>query len=384
MSLFALLLTATMTVAPHGATIPSRASVERMRPDTVTDTTFFITNRVRRAGQFQRERSDSLSFGLLIVRFVETPSTSLVDQLLRPLKSQIVDSVFVSRAEFVAALHDADARSAATGDGPVLYVHGYGNSFRRGITQASEIMRRGRADGPVIAFAWPASRMLLSWPRRDALISGTYRQDSAMAVASQGAFREAIGVVLEATRPGSLTLLGHSMGAQLLSEAFRTASPVRDQLRAEPARAIVLFAPDISAARFRDSLAAPVATLAHRRVVYVSNNDRILAISRMVNHTPRAGQATAARALAVDDLEIVDVTAGLRGDSFWRGLLDPGHGMKFAGSALYDFFGVIRGMPSECRAAAGVATQTGERSWRLARVPIPPAQGACTRAASGA
>ena len=74
-----------------------------VKPDTVTDTTFYITNRARRGGALQRARSDSLEFGLVVVRFTHVPSTALADQLLRPLSSKLVDSVRLSREEFVRA-----------------------------------------------------------------------------------------------------------------------------------------------------------------------------------------------------------------------------------------------------------------------------------------
>jgi esterase/lipase superfamily enzyme len=189
--------------------------------------------------------------------------------------------------------------------------------------------------------------------------------------------------VLSATRPGTLTLLGHSMGAQLLAESLRGGSSVRTTLTADPARAIVFFAADIAASRFRDSLALPVVPLAQRRVVYAADNDRMLSISRMVNHTPRVGQANAARVLGTEDIEVVDVTAGVRSDGFWRSLVDPHHGMRFAGSALYDFFGVIRGMPASCRASSGTAAVSGERVWRLTNAPIPQTLGACSAASTG-
>ncbi len=372
------LLTTAMSVAEAAPRRPEWAGGPKVKPDTVADTTFYITNRVRRAGILQKARSDSLEFGLMVVRFADFPSTALADQLLRPLTSKIVDSVRLSREEFVRALAEADARSAPTGDGAVMYVHGYATSFRRGISQASEIMHRGRTEGPLIVFSWPANRALATLPTRRALISGAYREDSATAVASQPALREAIGLVLSAVRPGTLTLLGHSMGAQLLAESLRGASPLRAALTAQPARALVFFAADISAQRFRDSLAVPVVALAQRRVIYAANNDRMLSISHLVNRTPRVGQANAAKELGAEDIEVVDVTSGVRSDGFWRSFVDPHHGMRFAGSALYDFFGVIRGMPASCRVNNGIANLMGERVWRLTRTPIPPTLGACS------
>jgi esterase/lipase superfamily enzyme len=183
--------------------------------------------------------------------------------------------------------------------------------------------------------------------------------------------------MLDATAPRSLTVVGHSLGAQLVAEAMHIPSSVRDTLMASPLHALVFFAPDISAERFRDSLAAPMAEIAARRIVYASTSDRMLTISRLINHSARAGQAGGEKMLASSDIEIVDVAKGRRAEGKLKALVDMKHAMRYAGSALYDFFAVVRGNPPDCRIREGIVEKTGTNSWKLTNAPIPSTLTAC-------
>jgi esterase/lipase superfamily enzyme len=262
-----------------------------------------------------------------------------------------------------------------------VYVHGFAVSFRRAISQGSEIAHRGRFGGAFVVFAWPAHKAIARWPTPSALVSGAYRDDSISAGASTGAFRDALANLFAAVPASRVTVVAHSMGAQLASEALTARSSLRETLRTAPLRALALFAPDIAAARFRDTLDLALVPVAARRVIYASQADRMLTISRLVNHSSRAGQAGGERMLAASDVEIVDVTHGLRADGALRKLVEPRHAMRYASSALRDFFGVVRGTGGECRASDGLAERTGERSWRLTSAPLPAHDVACVRVA---
>ena len=288
------------------------------------------------------------------------------------------DTVRLTRDQFVTRLRAADQRVSAStsGGGPVLYVHGYATSFGRGVSQAAEIAHRGRAPNPFVVFSWPAHKVFAVWPSVHALVSRAYRQDSASAAHSGSAFLDALTVVLSAAPSRSVTVLGHSMGAQIVAEALSAPSSVRDSLKAAPLYALVLFAADISAERFRDSLAAPLALIAERRVMYASASDRLLAISHLVNHGKRAGQVGAGG--HPTDFEYVDVTNGRLSSGGVRGFIDPHHAMRYAGSALYDFFGVLRGLPADCRVTEGIADRAIDGSWRLTRAAIPDSTAKCS------
>jgi len=103
-----------------------------------------------------------------------------------------------------------------------------------------------------------------------------------------------------------------------------------------------------------------------------------------VNHTTRAGQAGGVRMLAAADVEVVDATKGRRAARGVRRLVDFHHAMRIASSALYDFYGVVRGRPAACREVDGVATRAGERSWRLTDAPIPELAAVCASEAAAA
>jgi hypothetical protein len=352
--------------------------------DTSADTTYYVTNRARHDGRLDRARGDSLEFGVIVTRFFRHPGDQDAAQISGPLSSRQEDSVHLSREAFIARLGAADAHAETVGEGALLYVHGYGTSFRRAVAQGAEIAHRGRFAGPVVVFSWPAHRAFMSWPSFGALVSGVYRDDARSAAESEAPFRAALGAVLGATRRRALTVVGHSLGAQLIAEALRVPSVVRDTLVRSPLHALVFFAADISAERFRDSLAAPLAALADRRVVYASASDKVLGLSRLVNHSPRAGQSGGAQLLAAADVEVVDVTEGRRTRSAMRTLFDPRHSMRYAESALYDFFGVVRGVSANCRATEGIAVRAGERRWRLTHAPIPARPLACVAASATA
>ena len=358
----------------------------RVSADTSQDTVFYFTNRARRGVHLPSFADDSLEFGFVVTRFVERPAPSVAEQVLGQVALQVVDSVRLSREEFTALVREADGHAAQVGEGSVLYVHGYGTSFGRGIRQGAEIAHRGRFRGPFIVFSWPAHSTIATWPTTHALLSHAYRDDSVAASRSGSAFRAGLDVLLGAVRPQSLNVVGHSLGAQLVAEALREPSAVHDSLAASPLHALVFFAPDISAERFRDSLSAPLAPLAGRRVVYTSSSDRMLALSHLVNHSYRLGQLSGARELADADVEVVDITRGRRsfGGGLWR-LVDPRHAMRHSGAALYDFFyEVVRGGPATCREGSGLAERESARAWRLTAGPIPssaPIAAACQAAA---
>jgi esterase/lipase superfamily enzyme len=344
---------------------------------TSVDTTYYVTNRARVAGRLTARFADSLEFGFVVTRFRERASAVRAGRYLDAIDSRAVDSVRLTREEFTSRVRAADAWAAARGEGAMVYVHGAASEFGRAIAQAAEIAHRGSYGGPLIVFAWPSRAALRSWPSRVALISGGYREDSVAAHASEPAFRDALATVLRAARPGALTLVTHSMGAQLVTGALHSDSRLREELMARPVGSMAFYAADVSAARFADTLAPALRALAMRRVVYASSKDRMLTLSRLVNHSARVGQRGGERRVAGGDVEVVDVTSGRRSDGIIRKLVDPNHSLRWASSALYDLFAMVRGLPEECRTAGGVAERTGERSWRLTGAPIPAAPPAC-------
>jgi esterase/lipase superfamily enzyme len=365
----AVVLSLALSVAPLGG------GGHGVRPDTVRDTTFYVTNRARSGAKFNRAPADSLEFGIAVTRFVVTASALSGGHLTESLSGVVTDTIRMSRRDFVSHLSDAYRAAGADRSAPVLYVHGYATSFGRGVTQVAEISHRVAGAGPFIVFTWPAHTAMATWPSVRSVISRAYRQDSASAANSVGAFREALAVVISTIPSSSLSIVGHSLGAQLVAEALHQPSAMQNALTEAPLRSLVFFAPDIPAARMRDSLASSLSALAVRRVVYASRADRMLKLSSFVNHAARTGQVRADQGLG--GFEVVDVSDGVRQVSGVRRLYDPQHAMRYAAAALYDFAGVISGRSPDCRVTQQMAAPTSEGGWRLTRAAIPDAAASC-------
>lgn len=334
----------------------------------VLDTTWYVTNRARQSNTLVRAAGDSLEFGFIVSRYRDNGSAS---RFLGDISASVTDSVRLTREAFIERLRGTDSAAALAGDGTIMYVHGYAVSFGHAIRQGADIQHRGSHRGPMVVFAWPAHANIVTWPSKSAIVSRAYRDDLIAAEQSRAAFREAVDVVRHAVRSPSFTIVGHSMGSQLVTEALAAPSPLRDSLSTAPLGALVLFAADLGVARFRDSLATPLRAVTNRRILYSSDDDFLMGISRRLNHEERVGQAIAARKLGAAGVEVVDVTDGLRARYGVRRIFEPGHAMRNASAALYDFFGVVRGVPADCREASGIVQKSDDGTWRISSAPIP-------------
>lgn len=354
-----------------GIGAPPRAPTEAAGIVTSLDTTWYVSARARKDGRTLRALGDSLEYGYVVTRFRDRANQDAAGRYLEQVDAARVDSTRLAASDFLARIRAADSSAAARGEGSVVYVHGFAVSFGRAIAQGAEIAHRGSYRGPMIVFAWPAHRSLATWPSPEAVVSRAYREDSASAASSNDAFRDALALIRDAVRPEALTVVGHSLGAQLTAEALAKPSALHEALQAGPLKAVVLYAPDVPVERFRDTLAAPLEDIAARRIVYASAGDWLLGISEIVNHARRAGRTRSARSLVAEDVEVIDATRGLRADGAIRKLVEPKHSMRWSSSALYDFFSVVRGVPSACRTLDGVAALQPDGTWQLTPSPIP-------------
>ena len=354
-------------------------ATRRMQPDsaratftaTTYDTTWYISNRRREAGELSRNPTDSLEYGIVVTRYRERAGPGSDGRILENADGEVTDSARFSRADFVTRMRMRIADSPEPKSGAIVYVHGYGVSFSLGITQGADIGHRISHTGATVVFAWPAHASVVAWPSAAAVVSRAYRDDSATAALSGGAFLSAVSAVREAAGSQPTTVIGHSLGGQLVTEALTRPGARRDSLVRRPLSALVLFAADVSLARLRDSLAPTLAAVASRRIVYASDDDLMMDMSRFINKSERAGEATPALQLTARGFEVVDVTRGRRVNGALRKIFEPGHGMRFAATALFDFAAVVRGIPAGCRVALGLVTRMEDGSWRLMNGPIP-------------
>lgn len=348
-------------------------------PPVLVDTTWYVSARAREEGRDTRRLADSLEFGLVV-----TARKNEGDPAHGSLSNSLVDSVQLSAPEFTARLRQRLHTSASPDAAALLYVHGFGTSLREAWEHAVQAGIRSRAGGPWIVFGWPSNGLGLDWPRNGELYVRAYRDDSVMAGESRAHFARAAHHVLDAVGSDDLLLLTHSMGAQVAGEALVADSTLRARLTADPLRALMFFAPDVSVERFTGHIVPAVRPLAQRLVLYASSNDRLLTISRRANNAERAGliYGAAGRLLSLEGVESVDVTRGVAAENWWQRNLGSHHSLRRSSAALFDIVQVVGGRhPASCREVLGTATPVANGSWKLTsiRTPDPASLGRCAR-----
>jgi esterase/lipase superfamily enzyme len=205
---------------------------------------------------------------------------------------------------------------------PVLYIHGFANSFDDALCRAAQIAEFYEGAGVPLAplvFSWPSDGVVVSPddilnPIGSAMKQYRFDQDQAWASGAAGA--RLIGAAVQArARTGTprLALLAHSMGNHALASALAQLGEAGVAALAGGIHEILLVAADVA----HDSL-EPGRPLRHaltlgRRVTVVINLDPTLSkISRIVNSNSRLGMYGP---IALESLEgraeVVDCYVGL-------------------------------------------------------------------------
>lgn len=338
-----------------------------------TDTTFYVSTRARAFGRDTRLLADSLEYGL-IVTVRARPEDPLTD---RELRFDLVDSLRMSRSEFIVALQ----RRTAAAEFAVLYTHGFGTSLHEAWEQAVHGRLRSQGRQPWIVFNWPANDGWLTWPKHGSILAASYRQDSANATASRPAFLRAFAAVQEAVGSERMLLFTHSLGVQVAAEALASDSAPRDALIERPLLGMAFHAADVEWRRFTEVLVPADRGLTRRMVLYASSDDRALGLAQRVSNTRRAGRIGRAGGVPVQHplLESLDATTGASAEGFFRRLFGARHGVRHGTATLYDLVHVVGGgRAAECREAIGSAQRIAATAWRLAdSLPAPSSARGC-------
>lgn len=176
------------------------------------------------------------------------------------------------------------AAAGARGEGRVLlYVHGYRESFATVARDAAQISRMTGFDGPVIGYNWPSQGS-----------AGAYGTDETNMYWDQRNFRAFLKQLAEQPWVHEIVIVSHSMGARLVLPGIEYVDASSADRDARNISNIILASPDIDREDFEREVASDMLTEAKimrdRRIhIYVSSNDRALALSRRVHGYPRLG-----------------------------------------------------------------------------------------------
>lgn len=324
------------------------------------DTVWYVSSRARVDGRDTRQHADSLEYGFAI--FARKPSDDL---RAGALSVSLVDSARLTAGEFVAKLRARTLAVASPHDYAVLYVHGYATSLHEAWMYANVAHARTGSAAPWIAFCWPSNGSGFAAPRRQQLFARAYREDSAAASVSHSAFAQATRVVLEAVGASRLVLAPHSLGAQVVGETLAGDTDLRGVLGQTPLRAVAFIAPDIEWRRFAEYIVPAVQPLTRRLLLYTSTRDRVLALSRSMNASRRAGLHNGAPLVRVG-IETVDVTMGVSVGGWLQQTFGTHHAIRRASATLFDLAWVVGPeRVADCRLTIGTGVRGEDDVWRL-------------------
>ena len=232
------------------------------------------------------------------------------------------DFVTVDQHILDAATFEAEVTRKHNGKPPSVgvFVHGYNTNFTEAVYRIAQMTADAGVDAAPILFAWPS----------EGALSG-YVADKDAVTFSRDQLADLLSTLARKQTQGPITLVGHSMGGWLTTEAVR-------QLRLTGKDAairrlqVVLAAPDIDVDVFQAQLAT-IGTLNPPMTILVSKDDRALKVSEFLStERQRLGRIDvtdpkieeAARRANVQVIDISDIEAS---DSFRHN--------RFVGLAAY-------------------------------------------------
>ena len=233
-------------------------------------------------GSFDTEIEPTLGLG----RWLDASSWFLDEEI------KILDVRSHERADFVAQVRAMVADSPHRG--LLLLVHGFRTDFDFALRGTAFLANVLDINAPVMVFDWPGNQ--------GSSLSG-YRRAQQVATSSATELADTLRLIVREIQPERLWLVAHSMGGQVVVDAF--SELYRDEDFADDGFEVddvVLTAPDVDRARFKDQFKAELQALARNTTVYVSSNDRALLASRLINRARRLGESS----LSKEDAELLD------------------------------------------------------------------------------
>ena len=175
---------------------------------------------------------------------------------------------------------------------PTLYVHGYLIGFEKGCRRAALFQQNAGLDGNLLWFTWPSDGDVAN-----------YTVDESDLYWSIPDLADAI-IELD-RRSGSgdgIDVIGHSLGARGVVLALREVAYRQPDIRLDE---VVLLAADMDFEIFAKTLPL-ISQVAENITIYVSDDDRPLALSAQLHGYARLGQSENDFA-ALSEVEVIDL-----------------------------------------------------------------------------
>lgn len=259
---------------------------------------------------------------------------------LRDVQSQSDEDFFFRLSEAVQQSPD---------DKLMVFVHGYNVSFDEGARVLAQFANDLKFRGPALLFSWPSRNSLTG-----------YTVDETNAEWATSHFVHLLHRLVEEVPAKEIYLVAHSMGNRIATRGITELASDLPKSYLSLFKELIMIAPDIDAAVFRDLLAPRLARTGIHTTLYASSNDRALRASKAFHGYSRAGDSG-------EDLVIVDGVETVDASDTEGGFL--GHGY-FAEDRriMEDIFALLQtGQRAEQRFGLGSVALGEQRYWTFRR-----------------
>jgi esterase/lipase superfamily enzyme len=226
-----------------------------------------------------------------------------------------------------------------------IFIHGYNVTFEDSVRRTAQLAYDLAFPGAPICFSWPSFGL-----------EAAYFYDARNAEDSVPQLQQFLKDVATKSGATRVHVIAHSMGNRVLSQAIETEPGVFH----EPAsvfRHLVLAAPDVDKDLFARRIAPKLVTCKQAITLYASSHDRALALSKIFNGQPRAGDTRPEIMCfrGIDSIDCSEASSGGLGHSY----------ISDEPAVLSDLFYLLTDKPAGERFGVESATQGTDNYWRI-------------------
>ena len=194
-------------------------------------------------------------------------------------------------------IKDDEPSACKPGDKAVLvFIHGYNVSFEDAARRTAQIAYDLEFNGVPLMYSWPSQASIPGYTVDEVNIRWTVPH-----------LEEFLTLVTKDSQADSVHVIAHSMGNRAITEVLRRYASEQADLGHPRFNQIVLVAPDVDAAVFRDEIAPAFAGVAERVTLYASAYDKALNVSKGLHKYPRAGDLSEEIMIA-EGIETIDAS----------------------------------------------------------------------------
>ncbi|MEL6515803.1 MAG: alpha/beta hydrolase [Pseudomonadota bacterium] len=216
----------------------------------------------------------------------------LANQAPAYIQEEFVRVESIDRASRETVLDALEA--SAEGRPPLLYTHGYNISFEKGCRRAARLQENAGLSGRMLWFSWPSDGALTNYTHDEADLYWCIQDIASAIMELEKRFRH-----------DEINVAGHSLGARGLVLALSEVANRNPDVRIGE---LVLLAPDMDFEIFVRILPR-IQRVVENITVYVTSEDRPLALSAQLHGYPRLGEAgnDVSTLIGVDVIDLSDL-----------------------------------------------------------------------------